>query len=353
MSTASHPPEMTRLASYRRCVERIRSAWPAFLERRRQRLAEQGRYGKASEKVAENILEDLFTLVLDWELTDLNHQVQYADLVLTRHGIKYLLVEVKRPGALAWNRHAVERALEQAQRYAEEQHVKCIAISDGVMLYAAHPRHGGLEDRVFASLTAVEPPLDLWWLSIHGIYRPRPAVLSPAGTMEPLRLLPETAPALTLEAEATELVHPKYRLPAACFAYVGSPSRPETWKLPYRLADGSVDERRLPKAIQAILSNYRGTKVGGIPESDIPAVLLRLAEAATSLGRMPHQRGDAAEIYRQLADALEQLGYAPGEQRQGQGLLMAERSSPSPARQSSQERHTGRRLLSKDQERSS
>src|SRR5579875_789167 len=173
MSTASHPPEITRLASYRRCVERIHSAWPAFLERRRQRLAEQERYGKASEKVAENILEDLFTLVLDWELTDLNHQVQYADLVLTHQGIKYLLVEVKRPGALAWNRHAVERALEQARRYAAEQRVKCIAISDGVMLYAAHPRHGGLEDRVFVSLTDVEPPLDLWWLSVHGIYRPR------------------------------------------------------------------------------------------------------------------------------------------------------------------------------------
>ncbi|GER84231.1 hypothetical protein KTAU_28670 [Thermogemmatispora aurantia] len=352
MSTASHPPEITRLASYRRCVERIHSAWPAFLERRRQRLAEQERYGKASEKVAENILEDLFTLVLDWELTDLNHQVQYADLVLTHQGIKYLLVEVKRPGALAWNRHAVERALEQARRYAAEQRVKCIAISDGVMLYAAHPRHGGLEDRVFVSLTDVEPPLDLWWLSVHGIYRPRPALLSSAGTVEPLRLLPEAAPALTLEAGAAELLHPKYRLPAACFAYVGSPSRPETWKLPYRLADGTIDERRLPKAIQAILSNYRGTKVSGIPEADIPAVLLRLAEAATSLGRMPHQRGDAAEIYRQLADALEQLGYAPGEQ--GQGSYAADQRAPAPAaRPSQQERRASRRFLSKDQERSS
>jgi hypothetical protein len=236
LSTASHPPEITRLASYRRRVERIHSVWPAFLDR--QRLAEQKRYGKASEKVAENFLEDLFILVLDWELTDLNHQVQYGDLMLTHQGIKYLLVEVKRPGALAWNRHAVERALEQARRYAAEQRVKCIAISDGVMLYAAHPRHGGLEDRVFVSLTDVEPPLDLWWLSVHGIYRPRPALLSSAGTVEPLRLLPEAAPALTLEAEAAELLHPKYRLPAACFAYVGSPSRPETWKLPYRLADG-------------------------------------------------------------------------------------------------------------------
>ncbi|WP_069805706.1 hypothetical protein [Thermogemmatispora onikobensis] len=45
MSATSHPPEVARLVSHRRCVERIRRAWPAFLERRRQRLAEQERYG--------------------------------------------------------------------------------------------------------------------------------------------------------------------------------------------------------------------------------------------------------------------------------------------------------------------
>lgn len=54
--------------------------------------------------MAENILEDLFTTVLDCRISDVNNQVKYADLVLTRLGIKYLIVEVKRPGALAWNR---------------------------------------------------------------------------------------------------------------------------------------------------------------------------------------------------------------------------------------------------------
>ncbi len=47
--------------------------------------------------MAEDILEDLFTTVLDWPLTDLNNQVRYADPVLTRLGIKHLIVEVKRP----------------------------------------------------------------------------------------------------------------------------------------------------------------------------------------------------------------------------------------------------------------
>ncbi len=43
-----------------------------FLEKRLQRLKQQDRHGGiASEKVAENIIEDLFTEVLDWELSDL------------------------------------------------------------------------------------------------------------------------------------------------------------------------------------------------------------------------------------------------------------------------------------------
>ncbi len=103
-------------------------------------------------------------------------------------------------------------------------------------------------------------------------------------------------------------LHPKYQLPASCFAYVPNPAQPGTWKLPYRLVDGTVDEKRLPKAIQCIISNYRGAKVSGIAEADIPAVLLRLARAAGSIGKMPHQRAETAAIYQQLADVLEQLG---------------------------------------------
>jgi hypothetical protein len=76
------------------------------------------------------------------------------------------------------------------------------------------------------------------------------------------------------------LLHPKYKLPAHCFGYVGSALKPQTWKLPCLLADGTVDLKRLPKAVQSILSNYRGTRVQGIPEEAIAAVLTRLALAA-------------------------------------------------------------------------
>jgi hypothetical protein len=291
-----------KLASYQHCIQRIQARWPAFLEKRLQRLKQQERHGAASEKVAENIVEDLFTEVLDWELGDLNNQMEYADIVLTKAGIKYLLVETKRPGALAWHQHAVERALAQAMRYAAEQKVKCIAISDGAMLYAANFQHGGIEDRIFVSLADLAAPLDLWWLSVHGIYRPCSIAPSAQSHLLPQEAVPDVA-----DEAGGQLLHPKYQLPVSCFAYVGNPAQPDTWKLPYRLADGSIDEKRLPKAIQAILSNYRGAKVSSIPEQAIPAVLARLASGAESLGKMPHQRADTADVYRQLASALEQL----------------------------------------------
>lgn len=295
------------LASYRHCTERIISTWRNFREKRTARLAQQERYGTAAEKVTENILEDLFTEVLDWSLSDLNNQVEFADVLLTNLGVKYLILETKRPGSLAWNRRAVETALNQAMRYAGEQKVLCVAVSDGYMLYAANVVSGGLKDRVFVRLDAADPPTDLWWLSVHGIYRPRDDLEN----AHILNLLPDapTPPSTAPDTPTSgALLHPKYRIPAQCFAYVGQGGQPNTWKLPYCSADGSIDTKRLPKAIQAILSNYRGEKVSGIPEAAIPDVLVRLARGAARVGKMPHQSGDAAPIYKQLADVLEQLG---------------------------------------------
>ncbi len=294
------------LASYRHCVERAQANWAAFLQKRDDRLVQRDRHGAAAERVTENILEDLFTTVLDWPVSDLNNQIGFADLVLTRLGIKKLIVEAKRPGSLAWNRRAVEPALEQARRYADEQHVTVIAVSDGVMLYAADIEHGGLHDRVFASLEASQPCETLWWLSVQGIYRARRNDCDAA-----IRLLPDAAadaPPVPAAIATGLLLHPKYQVPANCFAYVGDAGHPATWKLPYRLADGSVDAKRLPGAIQSILSNYRGVNVKDIPEKAIPDVLVRLAQAAARIGRMPCQCGHTAPVYEQLAQVLQQIG---------------------------------------------
>ena len=300
-ATGSGPGDHTQLASYRRCVERIERAWDGFALRRRERLR-QGLFDAPVEKVAENILEDLLTGVLDWELADVNLQVGRADIVLSELGIKRLVLEVKRPGALAWHRAAVDKALDQALRYAAAQKVGAVAVSDGRMLYAADVANGGLRDRLFVSLDDADPPLELWWLSVHGIYRPCP---------EPSTPLPSAAPERPVEGVgadvAGELLHAKYHLPARCFAYVGRADAPSTWKLPYRTADGAPDVKRLPKAIQAILSNYRGAKVS-IPREAVPDVLVRLCQTAASLGKLPCQDAATAPAYAEAHQALDQLG---------------------------------------------
>jgi hypothetical protein len=292
------------LACFQKCRDRIIDRWPGFLAKRDRRLEEQRRFGSAAERVAENIVEDLFTDVLDWPLGNVNHQVGYADLLVTGLGIKYLIIETKRPGALSWNRTAVDRALDQAHRYAHEQRVHSIGVSDGAMLYAADVVPGGLRPRAFAPLDAADPPVSLWWLSVHGVYR------TPTASDAPAHLPVAAEDQGAFPPGVTTLLHPKYKLPAVCFGYVGNPANPATWKLPYLLATGAIDAKRLPKAIQAIISNYRGAKVATIPEAAIPDVLVRLGKAAHGAGKMPGQSDTCALVYQQLENVLTQLNRA-------------------------------------------
>lgn len=105
-------PDSPCPASHRRCIERITQAWQTFLEGRSDRL----RHGGETEKVAEAIIEDLFTGVLDWSKGDLMYQIGYADIVISHHLAKYLVIEVKRPGTLFPGRRALENAIVQARR---------------------------------------------------------------------------------------------------------------------------------------------------------------------------------------------------------------------------------------------
>jgi hypothetical protein len=281
--------EVGDLARQRRCVEQVRARWPAFLQARQAHLRSHSVGHSPSEKVAENILCDLFTRVLDWTTEQARLQENLIDLTLTRLGVKYLIVEAKRPGSLD-GPGSIGRAVRQARGYAEEHKVDKIAVSDGCILEAYDLAGERLDLRVRIHLAAAEPPEGLWWLSTRGIYRV-PGVM-------------ETAPpGLTAD---DDLLHPKYHLPVSCFAYVGDPRRTSTWKLPYLESDGTVDSRRLPKAIQSVLRDYRGEQVR-LPEEAVPGVLTRLADAAARQGRMPDQDPTPAPIYLALRDSLRQF----------------------------------------------
>jgi hypothetical protein len=267
-------------------------------------LSAQERFGKVAEKAAENIVGALLTNVLDWQERDLNWQLGRADLVVTHNFTKYLIVEAKRPGSLS-SKSALDSALAQASRYAYEQHVKQVAVCDGILFFGADIVDGGWSPRVVFDLAQEEAPVDaLWWVSMDGVHRP--CEVSPD-----LSLLGQLGSVLSADdaagADQDELLHPKYQIPARCFAYVGNPSKTSTWKLPYLLADGSTDLKRLPKAIQSLSSNYRGAKVGGIPDDAIPHVFRRLAAAATAEGKMPASGITVAAAYQMLADILQQM----------------------------------------------
>lgn len=279
------------LARQRRCVEQIRARWPAFLAARQAHLRSHGIGQTPAEKVAENILCDLFTNVLDWTTEQVRLQENRVDLLLTRLGVKYLVVETKRPGSFD-GPASIDRALVQARRYADELKVEKVAVSDGCILQAHDLAGASLQPRLRVHLSDGIPSDDLWWLSTRGIYRRPQAALA----AKPQQL-----------SGNENLLHPKYRLPARCFAFVGHPERPATWKLPYLRLDGTVDDRRLPKAIQSVLRDYRGEQVR-LPEDQVPDVLDRLAHAAGRQGRMPHQDPTPAAIYQALSQTLHQMG---------------------------------------------
>ena len=298
------PPPYPDVASFRKFRERLPLAWQEFRQRRHERLRQEERNGTASEKVAEDILQDFFTVALDWTVGDMNHQVHYADIVLTNRGIKRLLVEAKRPGSLKFDQPSLDRALAQAHRYADEQRVRSIAVSDGLLFYAADIVNGGLQRRSILRLDGSAHSLDAWWVSVDGIYRD-PTILDPGSHLEPVES--DAAGALAPVAGDDGLLHPKYKIPARCFAYVGDASKPATWKLPCRLLSGAVDEGRLSGAIRALVSNFRGAHVT-IPEPAISDVLVRLGHAAAEVGKLPSQTASPAATYRKLYDILHQLG---------------------------------------------
>jgi hypothetical protein len=65
------PSDPSTLATHQRCVERILATWPDF----RATCADRLRHGNEAEKVAEGIIESLFTQVLDWTPGDLMYQI--------------------------------------------------------------------------------------------------------------------------------------------------------------------------------------------------------------------------------------------------------------------------------------
>ena len=294
------------LSGFRKFNEELESRWLKFQDKRRERLVQQSRHGKASEKVTEDIIQDFLIIALDWSISNINNQIQYADIVISKNGaLKDLIIEAKYPGYLK-NMNAIEKVLDQASRYASGQKVDKIAVSDGYIFYVAEVVEGGLKERVVINLDSNKPNPDVFWVSREGIYRTVEKLSE--DTVE-IGNAPKNTKELDNQDEdmSEELLHPKYKIPARCFAYRGDPLNPNTWKLPCRKIDGTPDTGRLSGAIGALISNYRGAHVT-IPEEAVPDALLRLGRSAWDAGKMPEQTRNPADTYREIEKYLNQLG---------------------------------------------
>ncbi len=150
------------------------------------------------------------------------------------------------------------------------------------------------------TLDTERAPEALWLLSVHGIYQVSPVVVVDLDA-GPNR----GSIAIASVTDAGTLLHPTYKLGMQCFAYVGAASNTRTWKLPYLLADGTPDAKRLPKAIQCIVTSYRGANVS-IPREACGEVMVLLAKAAKDLRRLPCQNASTATVYRNAHEFLEQ-----------------------------------------------
>jgi hypothetical protein len=179
-------------------------------------------------------------------------------------------------------------------------------VSDGYVLHAVDRVNGTIADRLFCDLTQTEPPGDTWWIGPDGITETRP--MEPRCRFRTLALPTSLPDAGERPDVDDELLHPHYQLPAKCFAYVGSVEDPSTWHLPYLLRDGAIDTSPLPKAIGAIVKNYRGAHLKTVPEPAIPNVLVTLGCAAASIGKISRHAPPASPTYGQLLAALEQFG---------------------------------------------
>lgn len=115
-------------------------------------------------------------------------------------------------------------------------------------------------------------------------------------------------------------------LPASCFAYVGDPDKPETWKLPIKFPGNDA-------ATKAHLRNAlaRFSQTQGIPDSERDAVLAKIKKAASAAGISVSTDDKHAKDY---ASALGDRSAASAE-RNAQSGLWAKRSDMEGALQDS------------------
>lgn len=258
----------------------IQTEWSTFRERYKKIVSEYERGSRLHEKDIEIIFHSLAEGPLGYEIEQLSTQREYADYALVDRGLKLAIVEIKsfRAFASKQEQSQLESALIQAARYAHRHRTPHLMAFDGVILTLAELE--GVQDvikvHIQVNIEADEPPGNLFYFTHYGLF---------CHPTEELLTLPYDAD----EDAELKKTHHGVKLHYSCFAHVGDIRDKGTWRAPYRNPDGSVDVKRLPHAVNYLLSpsGHRGKQASRqrIPEAATPLVALRLAKAYKEIGK--------------------------------------------------------------------
>ncbi|MBC7287687.1 MAG: hypothetical protein H5T86_06500 [Armatimonadetes bacterium] len=258
-------------------LETLRRAWPGFSDRRRSIVAQVESGRRLSERDVEQILEALLQGPLGWDLTQVARQQDFADFALIDRGLKLAVIETKGFDAFS-SQAALDDALIQGARYADRHRTPVIWAFDGCRLVLASRDQPGeaINVHIEARMDAPEPPEEVFYFTHYGLFR------YPTQVVRSIHYSSADDQAL-YKRHHGELLH------YSCFAYVGDLRDKQTWMMPYRNADGSVDTTRIGHAVNFLLSpgGYRGQKASRerIPEAATLLCALRLARAYKEIGR--------------------------------------------------------------------
>ncbi len=295
----------------REAMARIEAAWGDFVAGRDAILSQMESGRRLSERDVEEILELLLSGPLGWDKSQVARQQDFADFALIDRGLKLAVIETK--GFDSFRREAnLDEALVQGARYADRHRTPIIWAFDGcrVVLASRDREAEAIDVHLIVCVDADSPPPELFYFTHYGLFR------CPTEVQRRIHYSAAKDDAL-YKRHHGELLH------YSCFAYVGDLRDKQTWMMPYRNPDSSVDTKRLGHAVNFLLSpgGYRGQKASRqrIPEAATLLCALKLARAYKEIGRWrrpdnPFRSGDKPDPQTLLWLYLHQHGIDdPGE----------------------------------------
>lgn len=272
----------------------IAEMWPRFREFRAGTYQHVLHGRRLSEEDVAIMFDHLLTDPLGYSPWQIRRQPDSMDYEVLSRDLKLAVGEIKGWQAFRTT-GSLDEALVQAAKYAARNHINHIFAFDGESIVLARQDSDNIH--VFSELKVdgEEAPEDLYFFTEYGLSK-----------------IPEK-PVRSLQVQSSGLPseyrkHHGVALPRECWAYAYDRDK-QTWMLPYRNPDFTVDTKRIAAAVNFLFSpgGYRGARATdeSIPEGYLVDVAKKLAKAYKEIGRWNDTNCKPVERLRQY---LQQKG---------------------------------------------